>query len=211
MSVQPPQTVAVATATGVGMTEGVLIIICSRSVLFLALIQLPMAGQQMCSGCEQGVDQLAGIIHKIRTDPDDRRIILSAWNPAALPSMALPPCHMFCQVRCFDRARGMLAWHMASLPLAPLSFPIDRSANSSTSSWFMSESLCSLFVAKATEQAGRQKQILCSDVILNQCLEQQVVVQCSSTWPMGSCHARCTSGRATWGWACPSTLRVMHC
>jgi thymidylate synthase len=42
--------------------------------------------------------QLKDVIHKIRNNPDDRRIILSAWNPAALPSMALPPCHMFCQV-----------------------------------------------------------------------------------------------------------------
>ncbi len=46
----------------------------------------------------QGVDQLADVIHKIKHSPDDRRIVLSAWNPAALPDMALPPCHMFCQV-----------------------------------------------------------------------------------------------------------------
>jgi thymidylate synthase len=44
------------------------------------------------------VVQLRDVIHKIKNNPDDRRIILSAWNPAALPSMALPPCHMFCQV-----------------------------------------------------------------------------------------------------------------
>ena len=47
----------------------------------------------------QGVDQLADVIHKIKHSPDDRRIVLSAWNPAALPDMALPPCHMFCQVQ----------------------------------------------------------------------------------------------------------------
>lgn len=47
----------------------------------------------------QGVDQLTQVIHKLRTNPNDRRIILSAWNPAALPEMALPPCHMFAQVR----------------------------------------------------------------------------------------------------------------
>ena len=45
----------------------------------------------------QGVDQLAEVIHKLRYKPYDRRIILSAWNPADLGKMALPPCHMFCQ------------------------------------------------------------------------------------------------------------------
>lgn len=45
----------------------------------------------------QGFDQLADCIHKIKNNPTDRRIIMSAWNPADLGSMALPPCHMFCQ------------------------------------------------------------------------------------------------------------------
>ena len=45
----------------------------------------------------QGFDQLADVIHKIKNTPNDRRIIMSAWNPAALKEMALPPCHMFCQ------------------------------------------------------------------------------------------------------------------
>ncbi len=45
----------------------------------------------------QGVDQLADIIQKLKHKPYDRRIILSAWNPADLGKMALPPCHMFCQ------------------------------------------------------------------------------------------------------------------
>ncbi|KAH7881868.1 thymidylate synthase/dCMP hydroxymethylase domain-containing protein [Phlebopus sp. FC_14] len=44
-----------------------------------------------------GVDQLAECIDKIKTNHTDRRIILSAWNPAAIPQMALPPCHMMCQ------------------------------------------------------------------------------------------------------------------
>ena len=45
----------------------------------------------------KGVDQLADCIHKIKHSPEDRRIIMTAWNPADLDKMALPPCHMFCQ------------------------------------------------------------------------------------------------------------------
>lgn len=44
-----------------------------------------------------GVDQLMDVIHQIKTNPTSRRIILSAWNPAEVPDMALPPCHAFLQ------------------------------------------------------------------------------------------------------------------
>lgn len=46
----------------------------------------------------KGFDQLLDVINKIKHKPDDRRIILSAWNPVDLKLMALPPCHMFSQV-----------------------------------------------------------------------------------------------------------------
>ncbi|KAL6270060.1 hypothetical protein ACE6H2_026971 [Prunus campanulata] len=45
----------------------------------------------------QGFDQLLDVIDKIKINPDDRRIILSAWNPSDLKLMALPPCHMVAQ------------------------------------------------------------------------------------------------------------------
>lgn len=45
----------------------------------------------------QGVDQLQDVIYKLKHNPYDRRIIMSAWNPPDFPQMALPPCHVFSQ------------------------------------------------------------------------------------------------------------------
>ena len=44
-----------------------------------------------------GVDQVKEVIEKLRNNPDDRRIMISAWNVSAIPDMALPPCHYSCQ------------------------------------------------------------------------------------------------------------------
>jgi len=43
------------------------------------------------------VDQLASVIERIRSDQNDRRLIVSAWNPGEIDEMALPPCHMMFQ------------------------------------------------------------------------------------------------------------------
>lgn len=57
----------------------------------------------------QGVDQLLWLINEIKTNPDSRRLVLSAWNPPDLPSMALPPCHLLCQ---FYVSEGELSCQM---------------------------------------------------------------------------------------------------
>ena len=46
-----------------------------------------------------GADQIAWLIREIKTNPDSRRLILSAWDPNQIDLMALPPCHTLAQFR----------------------------------------------------------------------------------------------------------------
>jgi len=65
----------------------------------------------------QGVDQLGKIIETLKKDPDNRRMIVSAWNPVDLHRMALPPCHYAFQVTVIDGKLNLL-WNQRSVDVA---------------------------------------------------------------------------------------------
>lgn len=62
----------------------------------------------------RGIDQLANLIHTLINNPNDRRLIVSAWNVAEIERMALPPCHMMYQ---FYVENGTLScqWYQRSV------------------------------------------------------------------------------------------------
>ncbi|MDR1694641.1 MAG: thymidylate synthase [Lactobacillaceae bacterium] len=57
----------------------------------------PVYGSQWRNWNNEGIDQLAEIVNKLKNNPNDRRLIVSAWNVSKIPEMKLPPCHMMFQ------------------------------------------------------------------------------------------------------------------
>ena len=79
----------------------------------------PIYGHQWRNWNDEGIDQIKSVIETLKTNPDSRRMLISAWNPSVLPDTsitfaenvanhkaALPPCHAFFQ---FYVTNGMLS------------------------------------------------------------------------------------------------------
>ncbi len=62
----------------------------------------------------KGIDQLKIIVDRLKTAPHDRRMIVMAWNPTMLDSMALPPCHYGFQVTVINDRLNLL-WNQRSV------------------------------------------------------------------------------------------------
>lgn len=65
----------------------------------------------------RGVDQLRNLVDQLRANPQDRRMLVSAWNPADVKRMALPPCHYGFQATVIGNKLNLL-WNIRSVDVA---------------------------------------------------------------------------------------------
>lgn len=75
---------------------------------------VPSGGEMSETLGDQGIDQLKDALYKIKNKPDDRRILVSAWNPSQLDEMALPPCHLLFQFQ-VENGKLHLQWYQRSV------------------------------------------------------------------------------------------------
>lgn len=61
-----------------------------------------------------GIDQVRRVMDKLKQDPNDRRMIVSAWNPSHISEMALPPCHYSFQITVIGNKLNLL-WNQRSV------------------------------------------------------------------------------------------------
>lgn len=83
----------------------------------------PIYGSQWVNFNGEGVNQLQKVLDTLKTNPTDRRMIVSAWNPLKLDQMALPPCHYCYQILCNDGYVDLL-WNQRSSDY-PIGVPYD--------------------------------------------------------------------------------------
>lgn len=70
----------------------------------------PVYGHQWRNFNGSGVDQIKNLVKDLRNKPESRRLIVTAWNPIDIPSMALPPCHTLWQ--CYVSNDNKLSLHL---------------------------------------------------------------------------------------------------
>jgi thymidylate synthase len=71
----------------------------------------------------QGIDQLRRVVETLHADPNDRRMIVNAWNPSQLAEQGLPPCHFVFQVTVINGKLNLL-WNQRSVDV-PLGLPFN--------------------------------------------------------------------------------------
>ncbi len=57
----------------------------------------PVYGHQWRDWNSEGIDQIKDVVERIKKDPTDRRVLVTAWNPGQIPQMKLAPCHCLFQ------------------------------------------------------------------------------------------------------------------
>lgn len=84
----------------------------------------PVYGRQWTNW--NGHNQIHEVINTLKTNPDDRRMIISAWNVGELKDMALPPCHYSCQFYTSRMSHEeRVAWAKENLEMNPMCYFLD--------------------------------------------------------------------------------------